>query len=61
MIEYLSQKYFLKWMKKEVLKGAQKILQYDLSKNTIFRGFKCLLSPWNMLRNIENQQRSSEF
>ena len=40
---------------------GSKMVQYDLSQNAIYRDFKCLLSPWNMLSNTENQLRSSDL
>ena len=58
IIEHLSHKIFWKWMK-EQLKGVEKMVQFGLSENIIFWGFKCLFSSLNIRRNIENQERSS--
>ena len=35
------------------------MVQFGLSENIIFWGFKCLFSSLNIKRNIENQERSS--
>ena len=37
------------------------MVQNDLSEKNIFLGFQCLLSPWNMPRNMENQERGSNL
>ena len=43
-------KYFLEMDEKRCLK----MVQYGLSEDAIFWGFKCLFSLWNILRSTEN-------
>ena len=37
------------------------MIQYGLSENAFFCGFKCLFSPWKILRIFENQQENIDL